>query len=289
MLSVHLRSLGIPRNQPEDREGFSRTRRPGRGHLGQSGIWQDTEVQPSIPLCRTWGKLPEDMSQRDILQRPYGNHQMMESHQEFQTPGGEGNQDNGESSHYPRYGRTAEPDRAYSDSFTVSQGVDQPKSPVASHHSGTSRSVAKSHHYSQSQVVSRRRQRYRGKNKTSFSQSKKESYPMIQKRNINPTQNEDSVVTPENNLNSDALWLQMSQFSDQTQKRFAELQESHERIKTLMASMDKIVKTLQEGHAQLIKASEETNKRLNQVFEEEHHCKRDRDFLNQDINKFFNV
>ncbi|MBW0471409.1 hypothetical protein O181_011124 [Austropuccinia psidii MF-1] len=59
------------------------------------------------------------MSQRDILQRPYGNHQRMESHQEVQTPGGEGNQDKGKSSHCLDYRRTAEPDRAYSDSFRL--------------------------------------------------------------------------------------------------------------------------------------------------------------------------
>ncbi|MBW0482302.1 hypothetical protein O181_022017 [Austropuccinia psidii MF-1] len=53
------------------------------------------EVQPRITLGRTWRKFPEDMSQRDILQRPCGNHQRMESHQEVQTPGGEGNQDKG--------------------------------------------------------------------------------------------------------------------------------------------------------------------------------------------------
>ncbi|MBW0531882.1 hypothetical protein O181_071597 [Austropuccinia psidii MF-1] len=41
----------------------------------------------------------------------------------------------------------------------------------------------------------------------------------------------------------------MSQFAEQTQKQFAELQASHERMKTLAASMDKIVKSLQEGHA----------------------------------------
>ncbi|MBW0489110.1 hypothetical protein O181_028825 [Austropuccinia psidii MF-1] len=46
------------------------------------------EVQPSIPLRRTWSKLPEDMSQRDTLQISYANHQRMESHQEVQTPGG---------------------------------------------------------------------------------------------------------------------------------------------------------------------------------------------------------
>ncbi|MBW0579234.1 hypothetical protein O181_118949 [Austropuccinia psidii MF-1] len=53
--------------------------------------------------------------------------------------------------------------------------------------------------------------------------------------------------------------------------------------------MDKIVKTLQERHAQLSKASEEIDKRLNIVVEEQHHSKRDRDFLDQDINKLFNV
>ncbi|MBW0579078.1 hypothetical protein O181_118793 [Austropuccinia psidii MF-1] len=53
--------------------------------------------------------------------------------------------------------------------------------------------------------------------------------------------------------------------------------------------MDEIFKTLQEGHAQLSKASEETNKRLNLFFKEQHHSKRDRDCLDQDINKLFNV
>ncbi|MBW0497776.1 hypothetical protein O181_037491 [Austropuccinia psidii MF-1] len=44
----------------------------------------------------------------------------MEFHQEGQTPGGEGNQDKGESSHYPPSSRRkAELDRAYSDSFRL--------------------------------------------------------------------------------------------------------------------------------------------------------------------------
>ncbi|MBW0489751.1 hypothetical protein O181_029466 [Austropuccinia psidii MF-1] len=43
MSPVNLRNLGIPRNQPEDREGFSRTRRPGEGHLGHSGGWQNIQ------------------------------------------------------------------------------------------------------------------------------------------------------------------------------------------------------------------------------------------------------
>ncbi|MBW0539031.1 hypothetical protein O181_078746 [Austropuccinia psidii MF-1] len=203
MSPAYLRDLGFQKNQPEDREGLSRTRRPERGHLGHSGGWQDTEgnhthtaiyipiqqkpqtrgleryglsssapptpqrfilmehgkqeVQPSISLGRTWSKCPEDLAQRDRLQRPYDNHQRLESHQAVQTPGGEGKQNKGESSHYLSYRRTADPDRAYSDFFRPNQ------LPVASHHSETNRSVAKSYHSSQSQKDSRRRQGYKGK------------------------------------------------------------------------------------------------------------------------------
>ncbi|MBW0474632.1 hypothetical protein O181_014347 [Austropuccinia psidii MF-1] len=40
MSPVHLRNLGIPMNQPEDRPGLFRARRSGSGsHSG----WQDTE------------------------------------------------------------------------------------------------------------------------------------------------------------------------------------------------------------------------------------------------------
>ncbi|MBW0498472.1 hypothetical protein O181_038187 [Austropuccinia psidii MF-1] len=49
------------------------------------------------------------------------------------------------------------------------------------------------------------------------------------------------------------------------------------------------INIIQESCSQLRKASEETNKRLNQVFEEQHHCKRDRDCLDQYINKLLNV
>ncbi|MBW0512693.1 hypothetical protein O181_052408 [Austropuccinia psidii MF-1] len=51
------------------------------------------DVQPGIPLGRTWRKFPEDFSQRDGLYRPYGNHQR----------------------------RKADPDREYSDSFRLTR------------------------------------------------------------------------------------------------------------------------------------------------------------------------
>ncbi|MBW0577269.1 hypothetical protein O181_116984 [Austropuccinia psidii MF-1] len=167
MSHIYLRDLGFHRNQPEHREGLSRTRRPGRGHLGHSGGWQNNEgdninpaihtpiqqepqarglegygssssappnpqrfismengqqeVQPSISLGRTGSRLPEDLSQRDRLQGPYGNHQKLESYQAVQTPGGKGKRDKGESSHYSSYRRTVNPDRAYSDSFRLTR------------------------------------------------------------------------------------------------------------------------------------------------------------------------
>ncbi|MBW0526228.1 hypothetical protein O181_065943 [Austropuccinia psidii MF-1] len=45
----------------------------------------------------------------------------MESQKAVQTPGGEGNQDKGKSSHYPSYRSTIEPDRAYSDSLRLTR------------------------------------------------------------------------------------------------------------------------------------------------------------------------
>ncbi|MBW0587031.1 hypothetical protein O181_126746 [Austropuccinia psidii MF-1] len=79
------------------------------------------KFQPGKSLGRTWGKLPEDMSHRDRLQRPDGNHQRLESYQEVQNLRGKGTEDKGESSHYPSYRRTANPDRACSDSFRLTR------------------------------------------------------------------------------------------------------------------------------------------------------------------------
>ncbi|MBW0560781.1 hypothetical protein O181_100496 [Austropuccinia psidii MF-1] len=64
---------------------------------------------------------------------------------------------------------------------SVSQGLHQTSSPGASHNSGNRRSMGKSYNSSQSQVVSRRRQGYKGKNKIYFSRRQRESDKMIKK------------------------------------------------------------------------------------------------------------
>ncbi|MBW0549732.1 hypothetical protein O181_089447 [Austropuccinia psidii MF-1] len=81
----------------------------------------------------------------------------------------------------------------------------------------------------------------------------------------------------------------MSQFAVQTQEKFDELHRRNEMFKQLTTSHEATIKAIQESCAKLCKACGETNKILNKVFEEQCHCKRDRDCLDKGINKFFNV
>ncbi|MBW0584732.1 hypothetical protein O181_124447 [Austropuccinia psidii MF-1] len=242
------------------------------------------EVKRSIPLGTSWGKFPEEMSQRDRIQRPYGNHQRLESHQTVQTLGGEGKRDKRESSYYPSYRRTTYPDRAYSDSFrlTISRpnqlssdftpfknqqisGQGVPFFTLPGGFQEKTRTQGQEH-----DLFSPKAERVRPNDPETIGISERSTQePEVVvnhsriisplNRNITPTQIEHNAVSPEDNLNSDALWLQMSQYAVQNQKQFDDLEESDERMKKLTASMDKIVKTLQEGHAQLSKAFEETN------------------------------
>ncbi|MBW0541097.1 hypothetical protein O181_080812 [Austropuccinia psidii MF-1] len=252
------KNLGFQRNQPEDRKGLSRTKRPGGGHLGHCGGWQNIEgdhthsvinipiqqkpqtrelegygssssapptpqrpfsmkhgqqeIQPSIPLGRTWSKLSEDISQRDRIQRPYGNHQRLEYLQEVQTPGGEEKQDKGESSHYPSYRRTADPDRAYSDSFRLTRSSFQEKTSIQEQKQDLFQPKAEIVRPNDPEAVGL------GERSTQEPEivvnNSRVSSPI--NRNIIPTQIEHNVVTPESNLNSDSLWLQMSQFAEKS-------------------------------------------------------------------------
>ncbi|MBW0538505.1 hypothetical protein O181_078220 [Austropuccinia psidii MF-1] len=322
MSSVYLREAGFQRNQPSDREGLSRTRRPGRGHLGHSSGWQNNDVDnnnlaihtPFQQRRQTRGLERNGLSS-SAPPTPQRFVSMEHGQQEAgQTPGGQGNQDKGESIHYPSYTRTTDPDRAYSDSFGLprsrpnqlssgftpfrNEKISGQESPFFTIPGSSQEKTRKQGQKQDLLQPEEERVRPHDPEAVGFGERIGQEPEVVVNnirisspinRNITPTQIEHDVVTPETNLNSDAMWLQMSQYSEQTQKQFAELEASHERMKKLTASMDKIVKTLQEGHAQLSKASEETNKRLNLVFEEQHHSKRDRDCLDQDINKLFNV
>ncbi|MBW0502895.1 hypothetical protein O181_042610 [Austropuccinia psidii MF-1] len=213
------------------------------------------EVQPIITLGRTWSKFPEDMSQRDTLQRYYGNKQRMESQQAVQTPGGKGNQHKGKSSHYPSYRKTIEQDRDYSNSFRIirsrptqissgftpfrNQQISGKESPFftipGSFWENTRLKTEKQDFFQpQAERVRINDPEVVGLGERSTQEpeivvnTSRISSPI--NRNITPTKNENNVVTPESNLNSDKLWLKMSQFAVQTQEKLDELHRSNVRL-----------------------------------------------------------
>ncbi|MBW0541577.1 hypothetical protein O181_081292 [Austropuccinia psidii MF-1] len=305
MSPVHLRNLGFQRNHPEDREGLSRARRPGGGHLGHSCGWQDTEgknTHCSIhfpiqqePQTRGLERYGSSFSapptpQRFISMEPAQQEKSLESHQEVQTPGGEGKQDKGESSHYPSYRRRANLDSAHSDSFRLTRRRPNQLS---------------------SGFTPFRNQQISGQESPFFTipgsfqektriQGKKQDLFLPKSERVRPNDPETvglggrSTQEPEVVVNDSRICSPLNRNITPTQIEHnavspEKLEASHERMKKLTASMDKIVKTLQEGHSQLSKATEETNRRLNIVFEEQSHSRRDRDCLDQDINKLFSV
>ncbi|MBW0525057.1 hypothetical protein O181_064772 [Austropuccinia psidii MF-1] len=201
------------------------------------------EVPPSIPLGRAWSNVPEDMSQRDRIQRLYGNHKRLESQQGVQNSGGEGNQDKGESSHYTSYRIIADPDAAYSDSFRLTRSRPNQLSSGLTPFRNQQISDQESPFFTIPGSF-QEKTRIQGKKQELFQPKAERVRPndpeavglgersaqrleivvnisrisSLTNRNVTPTQTEHNVVTPESNLNSNILWLQMSQFAVQTQE-----------------------------------------------------------------------
>ncbi|MBW0531214.1 hypothetical protein O181_070929 [Austropuccinia psidii MF-1] len=172
----------------------------------------------------------------------------MESQQEVQTPGGEGNQDKGNSIHYPSYRRTTEPERAYSDSLRLKSskqtqlsggftpfgrqqisGQELPFFTIP----GSFQEKTRIQRVKQD-LFQPQEERVRPHDPEAVGLGEKSTQePEIvvntsrisipARRNITTTQNEHHFVTPESNLKSDQLWLQMFKFSVQTQEKFDEL------------------------------------------------------------------
>ncbi|MBW0570343.1 hypothetical protein O181_110058 [Austropuccinia psidii MF-1] len=124
------------------------------------------------------------------------------------------------------------------------------------------------------------------KQQTVVNTSNAASSPKI--RNDIFTQMKHNVVTPESTISSDTLCLQFSPFVEKTQKEFERLHESISRLQEVYTLQTKTIHTLQEDYTELYKASEDKKRRLNQVLEEQNQCKRDREYLDQDIDKLVN-
>ncbi|MBW0539571.1 hypothetical protein O181_079286 [Austropuccinia psidii MF-1] len=81
----------------------------------------------------------------------------------------------------------------------------------------------------------------------------------------------------------------MPQLAVKTQEKFDEPHRSNVRLKEMTILQQETVNAIQEGCDKLSKVSEEKNQRVNKVLEEQYHYKRDRECMDQDIKKLFNV
>ncbi|MBW0462432.1 hypothetical protein O181_002147 [Austropuccinia psidii MF-1] len=209
------------------------------------------EVQPSFTLGRSWSRLPDNMSQRDTLKRPCGNNQRMESQQEVQnqelpsgfTPFRNWQISGNESLFFTIPGSFQEKTRIKVEKQDFFQPEEERVRPNVTEAVGICERSTKAPGI----VVN--------------------TYDKISSPAT--TQNESSFVTPESEL-----WLQMSQFAEQTQENFGNLHERNLMLQELINLQRTSIHTLQEGYVKLSKVSEETNKRLNQVLEEQYQCKK---------------
>ncbi|MBW0461177.1 hypothetical protein O181_000892 [Austropuccinia psidii MF-1] len=251
MSPVHLRNLGFQGNQPEDREGLSRTRIPRRGPLEYSGGWnlkaEDWKDMDQILQLRQlkdlfqwsmdnkrfnlagyWAELGESLQKiflkeiefRDLMVITKGwnpnrqfrllevranrireNQATIQAIEEHLT----------QTDQWPRVTILQNPrkipgedkdTRAKPNHLQTEEERVRPNDPAAVEFGERS-----------------------AKEPELVVNNSRISRPI--NRKITPTHIEHNVATPESNLNSDALWLQMSQFAEQTQKQFSECQASH--------------------------------------------------------------
>ncbi|MBW0479118.1 hypothetical protein O181_018833 [Austropuccinia psidii MF-1] len=176
--------------------------------------------------------------------------------------------DKGESSHYPSYRRTADPERAYSDSFRLTRsrpnklssgftpfrnqqisGQESPFFTIPGSFQEKTRIQGQRQDHLQPEEG---RVRPNDPEEVGFGERSAQEQEVAVNNsrisspiniNITPTQIEHNVVTPESNLNNDALWLQMPQFSEQTQKQLSELEASHERMEFKQPPWTNVLKT----------------------------------------------
>ncbi|MBW0538724.1 hypothetical protein O181_078439 [Austropuccinia psidii MF-1] len=220
------------------------------------------------------------MSQRDRLQRTYGNHQRLESHQNVQTSGGEGNQEKGKSSHYPSYRKTADPDREYSDSLRLTRSRPNQLS-ISFKPFGNQQISGQESTLFTIPGIFQEKTRIKGQKQDLFQPKAERVRPNDPKsvrlgerstkepeivvhtsrisspinRNITPTQTKNNFFKPESNLHSDKLWFQMSQFAVKTQESLDDLMRINERLQRNAILQEATIKAIQESCAQLSKAS----------------------------------
>ncbi|MBW0518448.1 hypothetical protein O181_058163 [Austropuccinia psidii MF-1] len=232
-------------------------------------------IQTRFPLPGTCRKYSKDFPQRDILQRTY-DRQEMEPEITY--------------SDHLRLMRTGNPTR-FPSGFTPlrHQQISDQESlcfPIQDTIQERKRIIGKEQDFfpqedervrSYDPEIAGSFARSTKKQQTVVNTSNEPSIPMI--RNDIFTQMKQNFVIPESTISSNTLCLQFLQFVEQIQKEFERLHESISRLQDVYTLQTKTIHSLQEDYTELYKASEDSKRRLNQVLEEQNHCKRGREHL----------
>ncbi|MBW0492413.1 hypothetical protein O181_032128 [Austropuccinia psidii MF-1] len=272
--------------QQTSRNGFHRTVFSNPSNLPRTSPMENGRqgIKTRFPLQRTFRKYSEDFPQRDILQRAYYRREM-EPEIRYSDPlrlMSTGNPTRLPSGFTPlRHQQISDQESPY---FPIQDRIQERKRIIGQEQDFFQPEAERVRSYDPEIVgpVARSTK----KQQTVVNTSNAASSPMI--RNDISTQMKHNFLIPESTISSNSLWLQFSQFLEQTQKEFERLHESILRLQEAFTLQTKTIHTLQEDSTELYKASEDTKRRLNQVLEDKNHRKRDRGYLVQDIDKLFN-
>ncbi|MBW0528299.1 hypothetical protein O181_068014 [Austropuccinia psidii MF-1] len=195
-------------------------------------------IPPRVPLENICRKCSKDFPHGDILQIAHGNHQRVKFQQEVQNSERNGNQYSRQLSYHMCY-REARNQREHTLTATGPQGVDRQRI--------TGKEITNFEPEAESVTpydpeMFGPGERSKKKQKIAVASSDEARSPKTS--NYISTQSEHNVVTPESTIRSTALWMQMAQFSEQTQKRLESLHEKTSRLHEVDTLQTKSIHTL---------------------------------------------
>ncbi|MBW0479970.1 hypothetical protein O181_019685 [Austropuccinia psidii MF-1] len=206
-------------------------------------------IKSRVPLQRTCRNYSEDLPQRDILRRTY-HRQEMEPEITYSDP--------------LRLMRTGNPTRLPSGFKPLRhQQISDQESPyfsIPDRIQERKRIIGKEQDFFQPEAERVRSydpelvgpvSRSTNKQQTVVNNYNATSSPKI--RNDISTQIKHNIVIPERSISSTTLWLQFSQFVEQTQKEFERLHESISRLQKVYTLQTQTIHTLQVDYTELYK------------------------------------
>ncbi|MBW0510379.1 hypothetical protein O181_050094 [Austropuccinia psidii MF-1] len=199
-------------------------------------------IPPRVPLENTCRKYSKDFPHGDIIQITHGKHQRVKFQQEVQNSERNGNQSYRQLSYHMCYREEMEPERAYSDCYRPTRsGSIQDRQRITGKEKPNFEPEAESVTPYDPEIFGPG-ERSKKKQKIAVASSDDARSPRTSSY-ISP-QSEHNVVTPESTIRSTALWMQMAQFSEQTQTKFESLHEKISRLHEVDTLQTKSINTI---------------------------------------------